>query len=273
MVKLRSKLSPLSMLHTSPRNARLHPPEQIHQLAEVIRSRGFGAPIIADENGEILAGHGRLLAAVEAGLSEVPVIQVSGMTPDEADTFRLLDNRLGELSLWDPHALAHELSDLRSLISLDDLHSIMESIRLTMPMDDLRDLLPLTRTELDEYLSRARSDLVSELSGGFYPPPHRLMDAVDTSAADAILQDPALSECSPDVQRVLRAAASQLIRCDYAAIRAYYNAAPAGSAIRAALVRHRDVVPVSAPERAARLKLFDAMADALHADFAAADEL
>ena len=195
------------------------------------------------------------------------------MTPDEADTFRLLDNRLGELSLWDPHALAHELSDLRALISLDDLHSIMESIRLTMPMDDLRDLLPLTRTELDEYLSRMRSDLVSDLSGGFYPPPPRLMDTVDTSAADAILRDPALGDCSDSVRRLVHVAAAQLIRFNYAAIRAYYMAAPSGSAIRAALIRHRDVVPVSAPERATWLKLYDVMADALRADFSASDAL
>lgn len=270
---LSSLMLPPSALRASPRNARRHPPEQVSQLAASIRAHGFGAPIIADESDEILAGHGRLLAAIEAGLDLVPVILVSGLTPDEADAFRLLDNRLGEMSSWDDAALQLELSELRGLISPDDLAELMGSITLSASLDDIRALLPLTSADLSRFLSGARSDLAADLSGGHDAPPSSLMDAVDTSAANAILQDPALRECSPEVQRVLRAAASQLIRFDYAAIRAYYNAAPAGSAIRAALSRHRDVVPVSAPERAAWLKLFDAMADALRADFAAADSI
>ena len=264
---------PPSALHASPRNARRHPPEQVSQLASSIRAHGFGAPIITDDSGEILAGHGRLLAAIEAGLDLVPVIRVSGLTPDEADAFRLLDNRLGEMSSWDPAALQLELSELRDLISADDLSELMGSITLSTSLDDIRDLLPLTSADVASFLSGARSALSAELSGGKASPPSSLMDAVDTSAADAILQDPALGECSEEVQRVVRAAASQLIRFDYAAIRAYYMAAPAGSSIRAALIRHRDVVLVSASERSAWLKLFDAMADALRSDFAAADGL
>ena len=259
---------PIEQLRASPRNARQHPPEQIHQLADTIRARGFGAPIIADDSGVILAGHGRWLAAIEAGLEVVPVVRVSGISEDAADAFRLLDNRLGELSLWDPHALKQELEALRQLTSLDDLQGLLDSISLTMPAEDLRDLLPLTNADLDAFISRARSDFAAELSGGFDSPPRSLLDCIDTTEADAILSDPALPSCTPDVQRLIRAAAARLHRIDYRAVRAYYQAAPAGSAIRAALIRHHAVLPISSADSAAYLHFFDALADALRADFA-----
>ena len=267
MATLSSLMLSPSALHASPRNARLHPPEQVSQLAASIRAHGFGAPIIADGSGEILAGHGRLLAAVEAGLDLVPVIRVSGLTPDEADTFRLLDNRLGELSLWDTYALSRELMELRSLVSVEDLRGVLDAISLTLPEADLCALLPLTASELGAFISRARADFAEGLSGGFAVSPRHLMDALDTSAADAIIDDPAARSCPPELQRVLEAAAARLLSIDYSAARAYYLAASAGSAIRKALIASGLVRLVSPAEASAQLRFFDAMADALRADF------
>lgn len=68
----------------NPRNARIHSKRQIHQIAESIRSFGFQNSLLIDNSGLIIAGHGRLAAAVEPGLTEVPVIEVKG-TASQSD--------------------------------------------------------------------------------------------------------------------------------------------------------------------------------------------
>lgn len=264
---LSSLMLPPSALHASPRNARRHPPEQVSQLAASIRAHGFGAPIITDGSGEILAGHGRLLAAIEAGLDLVPVIRVSGITPDEADTFRLLDNRLGELSTWDQDALKAELAEIQRLCPAADVDALLASLRLAIPDLQAAELLPLTRSELVSAIQRMRADFAEDISGGFDLPPRRLSDCIDTSAGEAVLSDPAFSESPPELQDIIRAAATQLYRVDYRAVRAYYNAAPPGSPIRRALQRNGDVVPLSASGAVSYMAYFDALAEAFLYDF------
>jgi hypothetical protein len=68
----------ISSLIPDPRNARTHPKRQIEQIAASMRAFGFTNPILADPQGNLIAGHGRLRAAKEMGLAEVPVIELSG---------------------------------------------------------------------------------------------------------------------------------------------------------------------------------------------------
>jgi hypothetical protein len=80
-------------------------------------------PILIDEERNVLAGHGRLLAAIELGLTEVPTVRVTHLTDVEKRAYSLADNRLGELSYWDPEILKIELEAL-SVPGLDlDLKS------------------------------------------------------------------------------------------------------------------------------------------------------
>src|SRR4051812_48098618 len=72
--RLRLRFCPIEQLAPSARNARTHSPAQIAEIAGSIRAFGFTNPILAGEDGDVIAGHGRLAAARQLGLTEVPVI-------------------------------------------------------------------------------------------------------------------------------------------------------------------------------------------------------
>src|SRR5215468_526674 len=83
------------------RNARTHSPAQIAQIAASIREWGFTVPVLIDEAGMIIAGHGRVLAAQQLGLGEVPVIVARGWTEAQKKAYVIADNKLTENGGWD----------------------------------------------------------------------------------------------------------------------------------------------------------------------------
>lgn len=111
---------PVEALVESAKNARLHDKNQIAKLAASIGRFGFNAPILVDGDNEIIAGHGRLLAARRLGLDEVPVVRLEHLSEDEARAYRLADNRLAELSQWDDDLLRLEIRDLYRDFELPD---------------------------------------------------------------------------------------------------------------------------------------------------------
>jgi DNA modification methylase len=111
---------PIDRPKPHPDNPRAHPEQQIAQLARSIETFGFTHPVIVDENGGILAGHGTTLAAGRAGLKEVPVIVVSGLTETEKRLYLIADNQLGFNSTWDEEKLQAMIADLeKNLAELD----------------------------------------------------------------------------------------------------------------------------------------------------------
>lgn len=96
----------------NPRNARTHSDKQIAQIGASIRRFGFVVPIIIDDDSNIVAGHGRWLAAKQLGLLEVPAIRVKFLSEADRRAFALADNRIAELSGWDDNLLAEELKFL-----------------------------------------------------------------------------------------------------------------------------------------------------------------
>lgn len=102
---------PVSALLPYARNAKTHPDEQVAKLAAVIREWGWTMPVLMDEDGTIIAGHGRVLAAQRLGLTEVPTIVAVGWSREKCDAYRLADNRLTE-SPWDADLLALEMREL-----------------------------------------------------------------------------------------------------------------------------------------------------------------
>lgn len=105
----------IELLKPYQRNPRRHSPKQIGQLAASIRTFGFTIPILIDENCQILAGHGRLLAAKELGLKEVPVIEVSNLTEAQKKAYLIADNKLAENSDWNEELLSCELKELLAI--------------------------------------------------------------------------------------------------------------------------------------------------------------
>ena len=95
------------------RNARVHSPEQVEQIARSIREFGFTMPILVAEGGTIIAGHGRLEAAKKLGLDEVPVIIARGWTDEQRRAYTIADNQIALNSTWDDDLLRLELGDLR----------------------------------------------------------------------------------------------------------------------------------------------------------------
>src|SRR5436853_7715927 len=112
MSALRIEHVPVEQLRPDPRNPRAHPERQIKQILRSIETFGFNVPILADREGNVLAGHGRLQAAQRLGFREIPVIRLEHLTPEQARAFAIADNRLAETSSWDDRLLAEVLRDL-----------------------------------------------------------------------------------------------------------------------------------------------------------------
>jgi DNA modification methylase len=105
-------------LKPDPANPRLHSKKQIRQIANSIEVFGFNVPVLVDADLKVIAGHGRLLAAGELGITEVPTLRLDHLTPAQARAFMIADNRLTEIAGWDDKLLAEQLKDL-SLLGLD----------------------------------------------------------------------------------------------------------------------------------------------------------
>lgn len=88
--------------------------DAVASVAESIKSFGFLVPIVADSNGEIAAGHTRHLAAIKLKLKSAPVIIADHLTQQQLQAFRLIDNKVSELAVWDYDLLAGEIAQLQS---------------------------------------------------------------------------------------------------------------------------------------------------------------
>lgn len=97
------------------RHARTHKPKQIDQIASAIRQFGFTNPILIGDDGEIIAGHGRVLAAKQLGMRDIPTVCLSHLSPEERQAYRIADNRLAERAGWDEPLLAIELASIAEL--------------------------------------------------------------------------------------------------------------------------------------------------------------
>lgn len=106
---------PIERLRPSERNARKHPKAQIAEIAGSIAAFGFANPLLVDADGDLIAGHGRLAAARQLGLTQVPVIVLSGLSDAQKRKLRLADNRIALNASWDRGMLERELKELSVL--------------------------------------------------------------------------------------------------------------------------------------------------------------
>jgi ParB-like chromosome segregation protein Spo0J len=112
-------MMPLSKLKHIDRNARAHSPEQIQQITESLKKYGFVSPFVIDSKGTVYAGNGRLQAAKNLEMTEVPCVMLEGLSKAEMRAYALVDNRLSETSSWDKDILKIELEELALDIDLD----------------------------------------------------------------------------------------------------------------------------------------------------------
>lgn len=130
------------------RNARTHEPEQVAQIVKSIERLGFANPVLVDEKNEIIAGHGRTLAALELGLESVPVVVLRGLTATEKKALRLADNQIALTSGWDVDLLSSEIAAI---------HAEDEDFGL--------DTLGFSDDEISGYLAHAESLIASDSFG------------------------------------------------------------------------------------------------------------
>ena len=106
---------PILRLVPYARTARTHSDSQVAEIAASIGRFGFNNPVLVDEAGGIIAGHGRVLAAKRLGMDEVPVVVLAHLTDAERRAYILADNKLAEKAGWDEDLLRLELADLQDL--------------------------------------------------------------------------------------------------------------------------------------------------------------
>lgn len=116
MTTLSIEYRPVSLLLPYARNSRTHSPAQIAQLAKSIKIYGWTNPILISGDNTIIAGHARVLAAKKLGMAEVPVVQLSHLTPDQVRAYVIADNQLMLGAGWDMDLLAQEMASLGDLV-------------------------------------------------------------------------------------------------------------------------------------------------------------
>ena len=96
-------------------NSRTHDESQIKQICESIKEYGWTNPVLIDEKGMIIAGHGRVLGAQKLGIKEVPCIVLSGLTEAQKKAYVIADNKMALNAGWDFNLLSLELENLKEL--------------------------------------------------------------------------------------------------------------------------------------------------------------
>jgi ParB-like chromosome segregation protein Spo0J len=94
------------------RNPRKNVDAAVDKVAASLREFGWKQPVVVDEEGVIVVGHTRVLAAKKLGLTQVPVVVATDLTPTQIKAYRIADNRTGEEAEWDEDLLKLELEDL-----------------------------------------------------------------------------------------------------------------------------------------------------------------
>lgn len=106
---------PISELIPYARNSRTHSDAQVAQIAASIREWGWTMPILVDEDGNVIAGHGRIMAAQKLGIADVPCMTATGWSEAKRRAYVIADNKLALNAGWDDDVLKLELQDVDTL--------------------------------------------------------------------------------------------------------------------------------------------------------------
>lgn len=169
---------PIARLIPYARNARTHSPEQVKQIAASMREWGWTIPVLADETGGIIAGHGRVMAAELNGYTEAPVMTARGWSESKKRAYVIADNKLALNASWDDELLGVELVDLRdmganlSLIGFDasELSDLMREVGDAplpeLPAGDRPPYQQITFTLHDEQAELVKQAMAAAKSAG-----------------------------------------------------------------------------------------------------------
>ena len=167
----------LEKLRPYERNAKKHGPRQIEKLKASMDEFGFLTPCLIDSEYNLIAGHGRVMAAKELGIETVPCVFIEGLTDEQRRAYILADNRLGELGEWDMELVLDELTEL------DDLGFDIELTGFEMP----EELPEVIEDDFDE--SAIPDEPRTKLGDLYQLGRHRLIcgDSTDPAVIDRLM--------------------------------------------------------------------------------------
>jgi ParB-like chromosome segregation protein Spo0J len=164
------------------RNSRTHSAEQVAQIAASIREFGWTNPVLIDDAGSIIAGHGRVLAARQTGASDVPCIVLDGLTEAQKRALVIADNKLAMNAGWDEDLLSSELQSLLdegfdlAVVGFDDGElSALFADKAEMPELDDGDRGPfqqMTFTLHDDQVERVKAAMEAAKGRGPFDGPN-----------------------------------------------------------------------------------------------------
>lgn len=172
MEKLTIEYLPIGDLKAYERNAKLHPAEQIQQIKTSIQEFGFNDPVAVWNDNEIIEGHGRLIAAKELGLTEIPIIRLDDLTDQQRKAYMLAHNKLTMNSDFDMKILAEEIENI--------LDFDMSSFGFDVVFDE-------DEVVEDDYTPEVPEEPKAKLGEIYQLGRHRLMCGDSTSPADVQL--------------------------------------------------------------------------------------
>src|ERR1700730_89169 len=137
------------------RNPRQHSQSQVNQIADSIREFGFVMPIVVDHAGQVVIGHGRVLAARKLGMQRIPVVEIRHLSRGQLKALRIADNRLAQHAHWDERLLGESFLEIKEL----DLEFDLAVTGFSLPEIDL------TLQELHEEETGKTEDEADALTG------------------------------------------------------------------------------------------------------------
>lgn len=208
------------------RNSRTHSEEQVAQIAASIKEFGWTNPVLIDEENGIIAGHGRLAAARKLGHTEIPVIELTGLSEAQKRAYVIADNKLALNAGWDTEMLVNELRDLEGMdidlaltgFSADELNDMLAVKEEGLTDEDATPEIPVeAKTKRGDIYQLGKHRLmcgdstfiddVEKLMQGTYPdlihtdPPYGMNAVSKSSVLKKNYKTDILGDDTPDVAK------------------------------------------------------------------------
>lgn len=203
---------PIEALIPYARNARTHSDEQVAQVAASIREFGFTNPVLVSAENDIIAGHGRVMAARKLGLEKVPCIRLAHLTETQRRAYVLADNKLALNSGWDEQILKLELENLKQ-----------EDFDLSFIGFEKNELAEILKT-IDEQ-SALSDNYTQKVEAPIYKPTGEKPDIhelIDTTKVDLLVGEIEKQNIPKEVSDFLKMAALRHVVFNYEKIAEYY---------------------------------------------------
>jgi len=189
LVDIQIQYRSVNDLALDPRNPRQHSQQQVNQIADSIREFGFIMPVVADDNGQVVIGHARVLAAKKLSMERIPVVEIRHLSKAQVKALRIADNRLAQHAHWDERLLGESFVELKEL----DVEFDMSITGFSLPEIDLmlQDLHENKPEETVDEVDSATGVLVCQAGDIWQLGEHRLHcgDATSEAAFDLLMKE------------------------------------------------------------------------------------